>query len=115
MNPRRSEALTTLAGLSGTIGFWLVVSPYVLHYQSARLQQNQIISGLFVMLLAALNYFEPENRSISGLLVIIGVWQAAYLLFVRRFILISYGNDLLFGFSLVLISICATLITRRDS
>ena len=70
----RDSSVKTLAALNFLFGVWLIVSPYLLSYQSGSAKWQSVIAGIAVAIFAAVRYFSPAQIWASWVNAVVGLW-----------------------------------------
>jgi len=65
----------TLSGLNVLAGIWLIISPFVLHYNSSGNVWQEVIFGIIVALLGIARMAAPSVTWPSWINLAIGLWM----------------------------------------
>jgi hypothetical protein len=111
--PGRSDQVLVVAALNVIAGIWLIISPWVIGYDSGDATWNPIVFGALVVVFALGRIAMPaRTAALSALNALIGVW-----LFISGFWLAdSTGaswNAWILGV-IVFVLACAGLASTRD-
>lgn len=71
----RDGSVRSMAGLNFLFGVWLIISPYILSYDTASSKWQQTIAGIVVVLASAVRYFAVEQVWASWVNVLAGLWM----------------------------------------
>lgn len=69
-----SEA-RTLSGINVLAGIWLIIAPFILHYNSAGNKWQEIIFGIIVAILGLVRFVAPHISWPSWINLLIGLWM----------------------------------------
>jgi hypothetical protein len=84
------------------IGLWMVLSPFVLHYDHGVATANGIFAGLLVSFFAFTRLRSPSDGWASWILAGMGLWLV-FSPFIFGYTRTStYWNELLFGIALII-------------
>lgn len=72
---RDDAAVRPISALVFLAGIWLIISPFLLGYSANGFRADQIIFGVIIAVLAAIQYFFTEARWASWLAALAGLWM----------------------------------------
>jgi hypothetical protein len=72
---RDDSAVRPISALVFLAGIWLIISPFLLSYGSSSFRADQIIFGIIIAVLAAIQYFFTDARWASWLAALAGLWM----------------------------------------
>lgn len=79
------------------VGAWLIISPYILSYESAQAIWQQVIGGLLVVIVGAVRYAAPEIHWPSWITVAVGAWLIIMSFALNLQMGVEYWNGLIVG------------------
>jgi hypothetical protein len=69
------EQVRTASGLDILAGIWLLISPFVLGFETSQATTNNVILGIAIGVLAAIRFSGAYSASwISWINVVLGIW-----------------------------------------
>lgn len=72
---RDVSSIKSLAGLNFIFGIWLIISPFILSYDSTQAKWQQFIIGIVVAVLSAIRYFAVDQVWASWINTLAGIWM----------------------------------------
>lgn len=112
----KDNSIRSLAGLNFLFGIWLIISPYILGYQTSQAKWQSVVAGILVAILAAVRYFSPTQVWASWVNAVIGLWMIIAPFATDYQATSSYWNQVIFGILILLVSLGnASMRTAYDS
>lgn len=97
-------SIRSMAIINLILGAWLIITPYWFGYVSGAAKWNQTILGIVVLVLAGIRALVPEQRWLSFLNGIAGIWAiiAPFILSYNRSV--AYWNEVIVGIILAFLA-----------
>lgn len=107
---KEEQAKTTAQGLgviSLILGIWLIVSPFMLSYDTGSAMNDTVVLGIIVSILSIIRLAAPSQRWAGWLNILAGLW-----LIIAPFIFsfdgaVTYWNDIIVGVVLAVVAFWA--------
>lgn len=100
-----NASVRTMSGLNFLFGLWLIISPYLLSYNTAQAKWEQTVAGIVVAILAAVRYFAPSQVWTSWVNALIGIWMIIAPFATGYNSTAAYWNEVIFGILIAIVGI----------
>lgn len=74
MDSSTDSSIRTMSIANLIFGVWLIISPYILSYNTGQARWEQTIAGIVVAILALVRWASPAQMWASWINFLIGVW-----------------------------------------
>lgn len=97
MEDRNASQIKTISITNVILGFWIIIAPFILDYQTATSYWNSIIVGAIVVTFAAARFFAPSQTWTSWINAFAGLWLIVTPFFLGYQADAAYWNQIITG------------------
>ena len=100
-----SSSIRTMSIINGIFGIWLIISPYILSYDTAQAKWQQTVAGAVVLILSLVRISAPRQVWTSWVNALIGIWMIIAPYATGYKATASFWNEVIFGILIALVGI----------
>lgn len=109
MTSRSISAINFLAGI------WLIISPYILGYNTGQAMWQQTVAGVIIALMAIIHYAAPSMRWTSWINALAGIWMIVAPFATGYTATVAYWNEVILGIIVAVMALWNAGIITSDT
>ncbi|HET9850144.1 MAG TPA: SPW repeat protein [Candidatus Saccharimonadales bacterium] len=97
--------IRSMAGINFLLGIWLIISPWILSYNTGGAKWNQFAFGIVILVLSGLRYIFPRALGASWLVALAGIWMIIAPFIIGYNSTAAYWNEVIVGIVVTILAL----------